>query len=56
MLRALIGLACLLGCVQGRNGTEVHFLVGLPRCLALIDSEFWARVGAFFLVLVLVRR
>ena len=41
--------------VQGRNGTEVHFLVGLPRCLALINSELWARVGAFFLVLVLVK-
>ena len=44
-----------MGCVQGRNGTEVHLLVGLPRCLALINSELWARVGAFFLVLVLVK-
>ena len=49
------GSPTLQGCVQGRNGTEVHFLVGLPRCLALINSELWARVGAFFLVLVLVK-
>ncbi len=56
VLRALIGLAYVAGLrFQGRNGTEVHFLVGLPRCLALINSELWARVGAFFLVLVLVK-